>query len=82
MIITLSGAAVIVVGDQVQLLGVDVAQLGSNFTLGSIDGAAAPTAITTQNLGSQISQPTYLTILVLLLVLLTITIKVIWRRIV
>ncbi|MBK9053220.1 MAG: hypothetical protein IPL78_20635 [Chloroflexi bacterium] len=30
----------------------------------SIDGVAAPTAITTQNLGSQISQPTYLTILV------------------
>lgn len=81
-ITTLSGATVVVVGDQVQFQGVDVAQLGSNFTLGSIDGAISPTAITTQNLGSQISQPTYLALILLLLVLLAITIKVVWRRIV
>ncbi|MBK9052842.1 MAG: hypothetical protein IPL78_18585 [Chloroflexi bacterium] len=77
-----SGALVVVAGDQVQFLGVDVAQLGSNFTLGSIDGAAAPTAITTQNLASPISQPPYLALILLLLVLLAITIKIVWRRIV
>jgi hypothetical protein len=77
-----SGALVVVAGDQVQFLGVDVAQLGSNFTLGSIDGAAAPTAITTQNIASQTGQPTYLTLLVLLLLLLAGTIAVVWRRIV
>jgi hypothetical protein len=81
-ITTVAGATVAVVGDQVQFLGVDVAQLGSNFTLGSIDGVASPTAITTQNLASQIGQPTYLALVLLLLVLLAITIKVVWRRIV
>ncbi len=77
-----SGALVVVAGDQVQFLGVDVAQLGSNFTLGSIDGAAAPTAITTHNVASQTSQPTYLALILLLLVMLAITIKIVWRRIV
>jgi hypothetical protein len=69
-------------GDQVIFRSVDATCLGSNFTLGSIDGAVSPTAITTQNIASQISQPTYLVLILLLLVLLAITIKVVWRRIV
>ncbi len=41
-----SGAVVAIVGDQVQFLGVDVTQLGSNFTLGSLDAVQSPTAVT------------------------------------
>jgi DNA-binding beta-propeller fold protein YncE len=37
--------ATAIVGDQVQFLGVDVALLGSNFTLGTLDDNASPTAI-------------------------------------
>lgn len=40
-----SGATVVIVDDQVQFLGVDVAQLGSNFTLGTLDYGNSPTAV-------------------------------------
>ncbi|HNB52294.1 MAG TPA: hypothetical protein PK530_10145, partial [Anaerolineales bacterium] len=45
-ITALSGASVIISGDQVQFWGVDVTQLGSNFTLGSLDQINSPTAMT------------------------------------
>lgn len=45
-----SGANVIINGDQVQFIGVDVSQLGSNFTLGSLDGVDSPTALTLRTL--------------------------------
>lgn len=45
-----SGANVVINGDQVQFIGVDVSQLGSNFTLGSLDGVNSPTALTLQTL--------------------------------
>ena len=75
-------------------LGWNCARTGSNatqvwrdgFTGGFSDWAvgnqAGPTAITTQNVASQTSQPTYLALILLLLVLLAITIKIVWRRIV
>ncbi len=44
-ITALSGATVVIAGDQVQFWGVDVAQLGSNFTLGSVDVIDSPTAL-------------------------------------
>lgn len=44
-----SGATVVIVGDQVQFLGVDVSVLGSNFTLGSLDEIDSPTALTLQS---------------------------------
>jgi hypothetical protein len=40
--------ATAVVGDQVQFLNVDVALLGSNFTLGTLDFSNSPTAVTLQ----------------------------------
>lgn len=66
-ITTLSGATVVVVGDQVQFQGVDVAQLGSNFTLGSINGTTSPTAITMQAMQNPINQPTSLVAVLLFL---------------
>ncbi|MEI2608159.1 MAG: choice-of-anchor Q domain-containing protein [Candidatus Promineifilaceae bacterium] len=75
-----SGAVVVVTGDQVQFLGVDVAQLGSNFTLGSLDGAISPTAITTQNADTQDDQTSYLTLAALLLIMVAATVVAIRRR--
>ncbi|NJN53342.1 MAG: hypothetical protein HC804_00460 [Anaerolineae bacterium] len=60
--------ATAVVGDQVQFLNVDVAQLGSNFTLGTLDFANSPTAVTIQNV-TAVSNPT-LPVLVVGMVLL------------
>jgi hypothetical protein len=48
-----SGATVVISGDQVQFLGVDVAQLGSNFTLGTLDYGSSPTAVSLQSLSAQ-----------------------------
>jgi hypothetical protein len=42
--------ATAVVGDQVQFLGVDVADLGSNFTLATLDFTNSPTAVTMQRM--------------------------------
>ena len=44
-ITALSGATVVIAGDQVQFWGVEVAELGSNFTLGSLDVIDSPTAL-------------------------------------
>ncbi len=48
-ITTASGATVVITGDQVQFLGVNVSQLGSNFTLGTLDFVDSPTALTLQS---------------------------------
>ena len=72
--------ATAVTGDQVQFLNVDVSLLGSNFTLGSIDGAASPTAITMHPVASSISQPGYPLLIAVLLVLLMAGTMVVWRR--
>ena len=72
--------ATAVTGDQVQFLNVDVSLLGSNFTLGSIDGAASPTAITMHPVASSISQPGYPLLIAVLLVLLLAGTMVVWRR--
>lgn len=42
--------ATAIVGDQVHFLGVNVADLGSNFTLATLDFANSPTAVTMQNI--------------------------------
>ena len=42
--------ATVVVGNQVQFQNVDVSLLGSNFTLGTLDGADSPTALTIESL--------------------------------
>jgi len=44
-ITSVSGATVVIAGDQVQFLGVNVNQLGSNFTLGTLDDNTSPTSV-------------------------------------
>jgi hypothetical protein len=44
--------ATAIVGDQVQFLGVDVSWLGSNFTLGTLNDTASPTALTLRAFGA------------------------------
>lgn len=44
--------ATAIVGDQVHFQGVDVSLLGSNFTLGSLDDGASPTAVSLQTISS------------------------------
>jgi hypothetical protein len=44
-----SGAVVVYSGDQIMFLGVDVTELGSNFTVGTLDEVNSPTAITLLN---------------------------------
>lgn len=51
-ITAVSGATVNIVGDQVQFLGVDVDQLGSNFTLGTLDSLNSPTAVSLTSMTS------------------------------
>ena len=54
-------------GDQVVFSGVNVSVLGSNFTLGSLDAAASPTAITMQSAAATLpTPPWFITGLVLL----------------
>ena len=68
--------ATAIVGDQVHFQGVDVADLGSNFTLGTLDDANSPTAVTLQNPTTANTQP--IIFLLILLVLLGMT-GVVWH---
>ncbi|MCA9936888.1 MAG: hypothetical protein KC415_23295, partial [Anaerolineales bacterium] len=76
-ITAVSGATIEIIGDQVQFLGVDVAQLGSNFTLGTIDAAASPTAVTLQSI-SATNQPT--NAIILALSILALLLGFLWLR--
>jgi hypothetical protein len=51
-ITAVSGATVEIDGDQVQFWGVNVAELGSNFTVGTLDFVNSPTAVTLSNLST------------------------------
>ncbi len=65
--------ATAVVGDQVQFLGVDVALLGSNFTLATLDFTNSPTAVTMQSITavSHAALPVLVVGMILLLALAT-----------
>lgn len=59
--------ATAIVGDQVHFQGVDVSLLGSNFTLGSLDDGASPTAVSLQTISSNTGViPTFIVGLLLL----------------
>lgn len=61
--------ATAIVGDQVHFQGVDVALLGSNFTLGTLNVVDSPTAVTIQSLAAPVAGTAvvpFLTILILL----------------
>ncbi len=48
-----SGATVVIVGDQVQFLNVDVSVLGSNFTVGTLDHDNSPTSVEVLDLSAR-----------------------------
>jgi len=50
------GTATAIVGDQVHFQGVDVFDLGSNFTLGTLDYGDSPTAVSLQTIFSNANQ--------------------------
>lgn len=54
-----AGAEVFLAGDQVWFRNVDVNQLGSNFTLGTLDNTDSPTALTLPSLYSSLLSPRF-----------------------
>lgn len=72
--------ATAVVGDQVQFLNVNVADLGSNFTLGTLDFTDSPTAVTMQNLTATHNNMPIILIMGVVLVLLLGSAGVLMRR--
>lgn len=64
--------ATAIVGDQVYFQGVDVALLGSNFTLGSLDSVQSPTAVTLQATNTNTQRQIILPLVILLLVGVTV----------
>jgi len=64
-ITAVSGATVVIVGDQVQFLGVDVDELGSNFTLGTLNAVDSPTAVTLQSFSVNSQSLSFLIVLVI-----------------
>ena len=69
--------ATAIVGDQVLFQGIDVSLLGSNFTLGSLDGAQSPTAVTLQAANTNTPRQLILPLMILLLVGVTVSVWVV-----
>ncbi|MBE2198614.1 MAG: hypothetical protein IAE79_08395 [Anaerolinea sp.] len=69
--------ATAVVGDQVHFQNVDVSLLGSNFTLGTLDDGASPTAVTLTSFSS--TSPTA-GFIVLVLGVFALTLALLTRR--
>jgi len=69
--------ATAIVGDQVLFQGIDVSLLGSNFTLGSLDGTQSPTAVTLQAANTNTPRQLILPLMILLLVGVTVLVWVV-----
>lgn len=61
--------ATAIVGDQVHFQGVDVALLGSNFTLGTLNVVDSPTAVTIQSLAAPVAGTAVVPLLTVLILL-------------